>query len=77
MSPQAVFSQFSTAIDLVIHLRRVGADRGITELAIPTRENSSGVRMEPVWGRQSPLSEGTFNRRALSRFEAVLEQKAA
>ncbi|AZT96402.1 TadA family conjugal transfer-associated ATPase [Brevibacterium aurantiacum] len=77
MSPQAVFSQFSTAIDLVIHLRRVGADRGITELAIPTRESSSGVTMEPVWGRPSPLSEGTFNRRALSRFEAVLEQKAA
>lgn len=77
MSPQAVFSQFSTAIDLVIHLRRVGADRGITELAIPTRVSAEGVVMEPVWGRASPQAEGTFNRRALARFEAVLEQKAA
>ncbi|MGO2035912.1 MAG: TadA family conjugal transfer-associated ATPase [Brevibacterium sp.] len=77
MSPQAVFSQFSTAIDLVIHLRRVGPDRGITELAIPTRVSAEGVVMEPVWGRASPQAEGTFNRRALARFEAVLEQKAA
>ncbi|SIJ08260.1 Uncharacterised protein [Mycobacteroides abscessus subsp. abscessus] len=32
--------------------------------------------MEPVWGRASPRSPGEFNRRALARFEAVLEQRS-
>jgi pilus assembly protein CpaF len=77
MSPDAVYSQFSTAIDLVIHLRRTGSERGITELAIPTRTGAEGVVMEPVWGRPSPSTTGTVNRRALARFEAVLEQKSA
>ena len=77
MSPDAVYSQFSTAIDLVIHLRRTGSERGITELAIPTRTGAEGVVMEPVWGRPSPSTAGTVNRRALARFEAVLEQKSA
>ncbi|UVI37024.1 TadA family conjugal transfer-associated ATPase [Brevibacterium spongiae] len=77
MSPEAVYSQFSTAIDLVVHLRRNGSDRGVTELAMPTRTSTDGVVMEPVWGRPSPASTGTVNRRALARFEAVLEQKSA
>lgn len=77
MSPAAVYSQFSTAIDLVVHLRRSGSERGVTELAIPTRTGADGVVMEPVWGRPSPSSGGTVNRRALARFEAVLEQKSA
>ena len=76
MSPQAVHSQFATAIDLVIHLRRVGVDRGLTELAIPTRDTGESLTMEPVWGRASPRSPGEFNRRALARFEAVLEQRS-
>ncbi len=75
MRPQAVHSQMATAIDLVIHLRRTGAARGMTELAIPTGKSSGPVVMEPVWGRASAQTEGTFNRRALARLEAVLEQK--
>src|SRR5699024_69534 len=77
MGAAAVSSQFSTAIELVVHLRRSGSERGVTELAIPTRTGADGVVMEPVWGRPSPSSGGTVNRRALARFEAVLEQKPA
>src|SRR5699024_5642611 len=77
MSPPAVYSQFSTAIDLVVHLRRTGSERGVTELAIPTRTGADGVAMEPVWGRPSPSAGGTINRRALQRFEPAVEPKSA
>ncbi len=77
MSPQAVHAQFATAIDLVVHLRRVGSDRGLTELAIPAGPEGETMSMEPVWGRPSPRSDGEFNRRALARFEAVLETRSA
>lgn len=77
MQPAAVHSQMLTAIDLVIHLRRVGSSRGICELAIPTGESGERMRMEPVWGRKEPGAEGTSSGRALARLEALLEQKAS
>ena len=43
MTPEAVFSQFSTAIDLVIHLRRTGST------AVSRNSRSQPAPEAPVW----------------------------
>src|SRR5699024_6559591 len=54
MDQAAVYSQFSTAIDLVVHLRRSGSERGVTGLPIATPTRADAVAMAPVWGGPSP-----------------------
>lgn len=52
MSPEAVRTQFASAIDVVLHVRRQGGDRVLDEIGLVHRE-AGGVRVVPALERRS------------------------
>lgn len=52
MSPEAVRTQFTSAIDVVLHVRRQGGERVLDEIGLVHRE-AGGVRVVPALERRS------------------------
>lgn len=73
MSRAAVRAQVATAIDLVVHVRRVAGRRGIHEVAVPDRSPAAEeLRMEPVWDR-----DAGFYPAGLELLRTLLQGKAS
>nr|WP_272902097.1 TadA family conjugal transfer-associated ATPase [Brevibacterium daeguense] len=72
MTPAAVRSQMSTAIDLVIHVRREGGRRGIAQVAVPAPEGGDRIEMSTVWERATGFASA-----GVEAARRLLEQRGA
>ncbi len=71
MSPVAVRSQMSTAIDLVIHVRRDGTRRRIDQIAVPVADADTRIDMVGVWESAHGYADD-----GVATVRGLLEQRA-